>query len=683
MNTQKRNLSLFWFAVLGGMLVLSTILVYHPAWNGGFIWDDDDYVTKNPLLMAPDGLRRIWFSLDSPSQYFPLVYTAFRIERHLWGLNPTGYHWVNILLHAGNALLLWRLLSRLSVPGAYLAAVIFALHPVQVESVAWISERKNVLMACFFLLTLHAWWTFLSSSGRRAGLFYCLALIAYSAALTAKTTACTLPAALLLILWLKDWPINRVRILQVTPFLLLGLAMGLVTVWWERFHVNTRGALFEMGLVERMLVATRGVWFYLGKLIWPSKLTFIYPQWTISTSNPWAFAGLVGGIALCAAVFALRRYTGRGVEVAGMFFVATLSPLLGFIMLYTFRYTYVADHYQYLACIGPIALFAAAVTQLGRMLGNELRLTALIGFVLACSLGFLTWRQASTYSNVETLWRTTIARNPDCWMAYNNLGIALFEKGKVEDAIAQYEKSLHFRPAYAQTHYNLGTALLERGDIDEAIAQCREALRLQRREPDAHVALGNALLAKKDVDGAIDEYRTALELRPNHADAHYNLGNALMKRGEVDSAVHEFEEAIRFQSDLVEAHIQLADVMTQRADWHDAIVHYERTLELIPNSVATCNNLAWILATCPQDSFRNGPRAVELAEKAQRLSDKESPVVLHTLAAAYAEDRRFNEATRVAEQALGSALREGNSALAADLRREIEIYRSGSPYPAP
>src|ERR1700730_16510700 len=195
-----------------------TILVYRPAWNGGFIWDDDDYVTKNALLTAPDGLWRIWFSLDAPSQYFPLVYTTFRMERGLWGLNPAGYHWVNLLLHVANALLLWRLLVGLKIPGAWLGAAIFALHPVQVESVAWITERKNVLMGLFFLLALLAWIKFVEASSSQKWRYYGLALLLYALALFSKTTACTLPAALLLILWLKERRVNWRRLVEIAPF---------------------------------------------------------------------------------------------------------------------------------------------------------------------------------------------------------------------------------------------------------------------------------------------------------------------------------------------------------------------------------------------------------------------------------------------------------------------------------
>jgi len=339
-------------ACLGAVgLGLLTILIYRPAWHGGFIWDDDRYVTHNHLLTAPDGLRRIWFSLDAPSQYFPLAYTVLRIERSLWGLNPTGYHWVNILLHVANALLVWRVLSRLKIPGASLAAAVFAVHPVQVESVAWISELKNVLMGFFFLLTLWMWIEYVDPTKRHRSLFYLGALVFYLLALFAKATACTLPAALLLILWLKKKPIGRRALLEIIPFVVLALGIGMVAVWWEKYHQGTR-VLVSLGPIDRLLIASRAAWFYLSKIFWPSDLTFIYPQWQIDATNPVAYLWLIAAVVFAVMVYYGRRFFGRSVEVAALFFVTTLGPLLGFIMLYTFRYTFVADHYQYLASIG-------------------------------------------------------------------------------------------------------------------------------------------------------------------------------------------------------------------------------------------------------------------------------------------------------------------------------------------
>src|SRR5215469_15971319 len=428
------------FAVV---LAALTIVAYRPAWHGGFLWDDDDYIIKNELLTAPDGWQRIWFSLDSPSQYFPLTYSTFRIEHALWGLNTTGYHWVNLLLHVGNALLVWAVLVRLKVPGAWLAAAVFALHPVQVESVAWITERKNVLMGFFFLLTLLGWIAFVNERTRRPWIFYCLALIFYALALSAKATACTLPAALFLILWLQKKPITMRRLGQIVPFVVLGMGMGLLAVWWERYHQGTNRDVFTfLGPIERILVAGRAVWFYLSKIFWPSNLTFIYPRWNISPANLLDYIWLIASIAACVAIYFIRRYVGRGVEVAAAFFVATLSPVLGFIMLFTFRYTFVADHYQYLACIGPIALASAGAVTLAHAFKQSRGLILSAAICVLAVLGVLTWRQSVMYGDIEALWRVTLARNPGCWMAHTNLGLVLFQKGQFDQAIAHYRAAL-------------------------------------------------------------------------------------------------------------------------------------------------------------------------------------------------------------------------------------------------
>ena len=535
-------------AWLGAAATLAawTIFAYWPAWHGGFIWDDDRYVTHNYLLIAADGLRRIWFSLDAPSQYFPLAYTVLRIERSLWDLNPVGYHWVNILLHLGNALLVWCILARLKVPGAWLAATIFALHPVQVESVGWISELKNVLMGFFFLLTLLTWIEYVDATHKHRRILYVAALVFYLLALSAKATACTLPAALLLVLWLKRRSIGRRALLEIIPFVVLALGIGLVAVWWEKYHQGTR-MLVSLGPVERLLIASRAIWFYLGKIFWPAKLTFIYPQWRIDPTNPIAYLWPIAVAVAVVLIFYGRRFFGRSVEVAALFFVMTLGPLLGFVMLYTFRYTFVADHYQYLASIGPIALASAGLVTLSRLSRTLQRLVGGTSFAILIGLGLLTWRQSATYRDAETLWRTTIAKNPGCWMAYNNLGVVQFEKGNVEDAIEKYQQSLGLHPDYPEAHYNLGSALLQNGYADEAIRHCEEALKIQPNEPDAHIVLGNAFMAKQDVDRAIAHYEQALTLRPEDSNAHYNLGIALQEKGETDRAAREYEKARQYE----------------------------------------------------------------------------------------------------------------------------------------
>jgi len=660
------------------LLTAVTILAYRPAWHGGFLWDDDAYVTNNELLTAPDGLRRIWFSFESPSQYFPLVYTTFRIERALWGLNPAGYHVVNVLLHVVNALLVWRLLARLKVPGAWLAGAIFALHPVQVESVAWITERKNVLMGFFFLLTLLTWIEFLEQQMTRRWRLYLLALVLYALALLSKTTACTLPAALLLILWLQKRAINKERLVQVVPFLILGIAMGLLTVWWERYHQGTRGPLFALGPIERILIASRAVWFYLGKLFWPSNLTFIYPRWMVSPTHLLDYAWLAAGGGACAAIALAKKHVGRSLEVAALYFVATLSPVIGFIMLYTFRYTFVADHYQYLASIGPIALASAGVATLAAAFKESRHFILGAGVCILVALAMLTWRQSTMYADIEALWRTTIARNPDCWMAHNNLGIVLAQKNEIDEAIAHYRKTLEMSPDFADADYNLGSALLQKGEIDAAILHCQRAVTIQPNDPEAQVGLGNALFQKGLIDESIVHYQKALAIRPYYVTAHYNVSSAFLKKGEIDEAIFHCQAALSVQPEHADAHTNLAAALVQKGEIANAIEQYEKALQIAPRSVPALNNLAWIFATYSDPAFRDGTKALELAQEANESSGRSNPVILRTLAAAHANAGQFSKAVEVGQLAL--SLTDWQSALGNALQKDIAGYQAGLPY---
>jgi tetratricopeptide (TPR) repeat protein len=666
------------FAVV---LAAVTIFAYRPAWHGGFLWDDDAYIINNELLTAPDGWQRIWFSLDSPSQYFPFTYSTFRIEHALWGLNTTGYHWVNLLLHVGNALLVWAVLARLKVPGAWLAAAIFALHPVQMESVAWITERKNVLMGFFFLLTLLAWVGFVDEQSRRPWISYCLALIFYLLALSAKATACTLPAALFLILWLGKKPITMRRLVQIIPFVVLGIAMGLLAVWWEHYHQGTNRDLFTfLSPVERILVASRAVWFYLSKIFWPSNLTFIYPRWNISPANLTDYIWLVAGIAACVAIYFNRRYFGRSVEVAAAFFVATLSPVLGFVMLFTFRYTFVADHYQYLACIGPIALASAGIVNLSERFVQYRAVIMSVALLVVASLGILTWRQAATYTDIETLWHTTLAKNPGCWMAHTNLGFVLVQKGKIDEGIAHYRSALQMQPDSWDAEYNLGAALVRKGQVDEAIPHCERAVALRPTDPDAQVSLGDALLRKGRIDDAIDHYQKAMMARPDHFLSRYGLCQALLAKGELDSAIQVCRSALVLWPLDPDCQTALAIALEEKGEPAEAIQHYQKALEVAPESVATLTNLAWLLATSPDASQRNGPKAIELAKQADRLVGGTNTLVLRTLAAAYAENGEFANAIRTARSAMELARMHGEDSLTTDLNQQIALYQLGVPY---
>jgi Flp pilus assembly protein TadD len=588
---------------------------------------------------------------------------------------------VNLLLHVGNALLVWAVLARLGVPGSWLAAAIFALHPVQVESVAWITERKNVLMGFFFLLTLLAWIAFVDKRTRRPWIFYCLALIFYVLALSAKATACTLPAALFLILWLQKKPITMRRLMQIGPFVVLGVGMGLLAVWWERYHQGTNRDVFTfLSPIERILVASRAVWFYLSKIFWPSKLTFIYPRWNISSTDLLDYIWLFSGIAAGVAIYFLRRYVGRSVEVAAAFFVATLSPVLGFIMLFTFRYTFVADHYQYLACIGPVALASAGIVSLSDRFTQYRAFIVSAALLIVASLGTLTWRQAATYTDIETLWRTTLAKNPECWMAHTNIGLVLFQKGQIDDAIAHYRSALQMQPDWWDAEYNLGTALSAKGHVDEAILHCEKAVSMRPTDPDAQVSLANLLVQKRRIDEAIAHYQKAITVRPDDFLARYGLGHALLEKGELESAIQVCRSALLLRPSDADCHTTLAIALEEKGNPAEAIEHYNKALELAPRSIPTLTNLAWLLATSQDPSLRNGPKAVELAKQADRLVGGTNTLVLRTLAAAYAENGEFANAIRTARSAVQLARMHGEDSLMTDLDQQIALYQLGMPY---
>jgi tetratricopeptide (TPR) repeat protein len=541
-------------ALLAVLLVGMVLAAYGPALRAGFIWDDDDYVTENPLLHTPDGFERIWLSMDAPSQYFPLVYTAFRIEYGLWGLDPFGYHLVNVLLHAANALLLWLLLRRLDISGAWFAAAVFALHPVHVESVAWITERKNVMSLFFSLASLLAWLRFIEPRGSSGRYSYAASLIFYALALSSKVTACTLPAAQLLLLWMRGYPIGRRRIAQVMPFFALGVAMGVVITYWERHHIGTVGDRFDISFVESFLIATRATWFYLGKLLWPAQLTFSYPKFAIDPSNPLQYSWAIAGALLLWILWRWRSAVGRAPLAAAIFFVASLSPLLGFIPLFTFWYTYVADHYQYMASIGPIALLSAGATQLLRdRTSLGMRGLASAAALVLVILAILTWNQSRVYENEETLWRDTIAKNPTSWMAQTNLGRYLLREERFEEAADAYGRVFAIRPEAHRAHVGRGRALLELGREREAEEHFEAALALRPGLYGAHQALARLSWERGDRAVAIAHYEAMIEIAPGNPAGHFLMGRALQVSGRPRRALVHYRSALAIDPDHEEA----------------------------------------------------------------------------------------------------------------------------------
>jgi len=581
----------------GVLLVLFVFLAYFRTLHCGFIWDDDAYVTENPLLTAPDGLKRIWFSLDSPSQYFPLTYTMFRLERPFWGLNPMGYHFVNILLHAANAWLVWRVLKRLGVPGAWLAAALFALHPVQVETVAWITERKNLLSLVFFLLALWSWVEFVEDRPKPVWRWYGLALIFYVLALCAKTTACTLPAALLLVLWLKGKSIGRQRLVQMIPFVGVGVGMGLLTMWWERFHQGTQGSYYGLGWMGRLLLASRAVWFYAGKLIWPVNLTFSYPKWTIDADDPMAYVWLLAGGGLCSAIYFARRAIGRSAEVAVAFYVATLAPMLGFIMLATFQYSFVADHYQYVASIGLLALVAAGISIAFKSLaGKRIFLEPALSGILLLVLGILTWRQTAIYRDRQTLWQDTLAKNPNSWIAHDNLGVCFFEAGQLEEAMELFRGSLQLNPNGVVAHNNYSAALQRCGRLDEGEAEARKALELSPKFVPAHINLVKVFQKRGQLNEVAEEYKAILQLVPDSGPGRLGLADTLCQLGRAGEAIPYYRQVLEANPTNSDLQIRLGRALIENGDFGPAETLFSTLRQTHPQNARAVDGLGYALA---------------------------------------------------------------------------------------
>jgi protein O-mannosyl-transferase len=588
--------SLWWTLALILGLALAC---YWPALRGAQVWDDDAHVTK-PALRSLDGLWQIWTDLRATQQYYPLLHSAFWIEHRLWGDATLGYHLANVLLHATAAALLVLGLRRLRVPGAWLAGILFAVHPVCVESVAWISEQKNTLSLVFYLLSALAYLKFDGDRGKpAAGRAYLLASILFVMALLTKTVTATLPAALLLIFWWQRGRLSwRRDAWPLIPWFTLAAASGLFTAWVERTLVGAEGAQFDLSLVQRGLLAGRVVWFYLGKLLWPANLMFVYPHWDARSAAPGWAPYLVAAVLVTAALWLLRRRT-RGPLAAWLFFVGSLFPALGFFNVYPFIFSYVADHFQYLASLGIITLASAGAA---RLLDRSSPAARAAGWGLAAALvaclALLANAQSQTYADQRTLYETTLARNPDCWMAHNNLGLWYKNTGDSEKAVAQYREALRLRPDYAQAHNNLGVWYEDRGELDGAIAHYQEAIRLTRNYAVAQNNLGSALGKMPGrLNEAVEHFREALREQPDFAEAHSNLGNALMRMPDrLNEAIAQHEEALRITPDSAEAHANLGNALSAMPDRLDAaIAQYEASLRLNPGNPEVHNNLGLVL----------------------------------------------------------------------------------------
>ena len=526
------------------LLLFALVLIsYLPALQCGFIWDDDDYVTENPVLRTAAGLWQLWTEPSSLPQYYPLVHTMFWVEFQLWGLEPFGYHLVNILLHATSAVLLWRLLEGLRVPAALLVAALFAVHPVQVESVAWITERKNVLSLVFYLLAAHAWLRWRAAGSSR---LYVVALLAFLAALLSKTVAGSLPAALLLVVWWQDGRLRRREILSTLPMFVMALGFGWLTAYLEQAHVKAAGEPWDLSYVERVLVAGRAAWFYLGEWVWPFGLCFNYTRWEIDAAAVWQYLFPVSGLLLIAALWALRGRIGRGPLVALLLFGGTLVPALGFFAVYPFRYSFVADHFQYHASIGALVLLVVCGRWLAvRLLAETGQKVLAVGLVVLS--GGLTFVQCFAYRDQEALWRDTLLHNPTSLVANTNLGKILWDRSQ---GLPKGEREPLMR---------------------EAIASLELCIDQHTYNYEARNALGVARVQQGDLPAARNQFEQALEIRADYAPAQANLAYVLLEQGDLGEAQRLIDSALEIDPDVPGTHVVAALLFARQQRWQQAL----------------------------------------------------------------------------------------------------------------
>lgn len=702
-----------------GIIALVCAAYLRSVFNG-FIWDDPEHVVNNPLLYDFAGLWQIWTSRGATMHYYPVTFTSFWIEvRYLWGLNPNGFHAVNTLLHAANAVLLWRVLSYLKVPGALAIALIFAVHPVHVESVAWISERKNVLSGLFYFLSLMMYMRFAAARGDawaagvgavrgdRVMQYLVGATVLFVLSILSKTVTCSLPAVILIIIWWKTGRLRWRDVLPTLPMFALGLATAIAAIFFEHDQIGA-GVVYDYSFIERFLIAGRVVWTYAWLLLWPHPLVFFYPDWTVDASAWWQYLFPVSAIALVLTLVMLHRRIGRGPAAAVLMFGGTLVPAMGFVAVFPMTFSFVADHFQYLASIGFITLVVGTIAcHLQR--GPDAARAAGVGVLAAVLLlfGYLTWEQSKVYKNEETLWRHTIEHNPGSTTAHLNLGLILMNRANnpqlapedrealLAGAVQLYERTIELDPNDTKARNNLAQFYMRAGDLATArtyIDAALDAGRAQGREyAVGYNTLGVILLRQ----GQLDEAATALEAAIEHragpyADAHFNLALVQAQRGEIDAAIESYKTAIdiraRSRQPYPGAQYGLAMLLVEQGEYERAAPHLF-TAYLVAPSMAMRYNVVWALATHDHAVLPTNAEVTvsQLAEQvltavsqapAGTSAVSQAHAVLLT-AVAYAHDDRTDEAVQLATEMARGLDQLGDTPEAQHIRTIVATLAAG------
>ena len=595
-----------------GILCLSLLVAisYSPALDAEFIWDDSIFVDE-PLIQQWSGIWSIWLSPSDirEGHYWPVVYSSFWLEHKLWGFEPAGYHAVNVLLHLANCLLVWILMVRLNVTGAWAVAAVFAVHPLHVDSVAWIIERKDLLSALFYVAAVLAWIRFVDN--RRPSL-YCGALILFSLALLSKSIAVTLPVALLIWHAWRRGTVDSADWLRLVPFFSVAI---LITAADLSFYQSREPLDLGYSLIERALIAARALFFYAWKLLWPTELAVIYPHWNVDASDPVSWAFLIGAVAVPAVLWALRRRIGTGSLVGAAYFAVTLAPVLGFVDYGFMQFSFVADRYQYLAGLGVLAVLVAATAHAaGRLEGWSRKAVHAGGAIVLAVLAVQTWSQAQIYRDETTFFEHILSFNPNARDARLNLADALVAEGRFNDSLTAARIAIEQRPGHANTHHVLGRALAGLKRFEEAEDAFSKARELAPRDPSIAHNTGQMFREAGRYEDAIEKFREALEIQPDLAVANGAMGVAL-------NALGRYEEALEATTAAMSQwpHLQQSGDLQQAAgyaawklnDLEKAAHHFQMALEANPNDVEIHLDLGRV--RLEQNRFEQGRRHLRRA----------------------------------------------------------------------
>lgn len=648
------------------LIALATFAAYLPAMRGEPLWDDHSHLTRLEL-QSFNGLYRIWFDLGATQQYYPLLHSAFWLEHRIWGDYAPGYHIINVVLHIAAVVLAYSILARLKVPGALLAAAIFALHPVMVESVAWISEQKNTLSAVFYL---SAMLTYLNFDQSRDRIYYAAAIGLFILGLMTKTVTASLPAALLVIFWWQRGTIVwRRDVAPLIPFFVLGATSGLFTYWVERKLIGAEGASFELTVIQRGLLSGRVIWFYVGKLVWPANLIFSYPRWTIDPTQMWQWSFSIAALMLTAALWAMRK-RWRAPLAGWLFFCGTLFPVLGFLNVYPFVFSYVADHFQYLASLGIIVLAATGIVNVSNFLPASARWVSLaFAILLVAMLGVATFRQSRVYFDALEFYQTIVERNSSSWMAHNNLAMELEDANRQSEAIEHYRTAVRLKPDYVEAHTNLGYALVRNGRIQEGIDEMQAALTLDAEFLPAHYNLGLTFLELGRLAEAIEQFEYIVRRKPDFVGVRTNLGVARIHQGEFTLAMEQFRMALTSDPTDATAQSNLGLLLSERDGLNESLAHLQNAVQLQPNVASFRNNYG--VALHKAGRLRE---AIEQHQEALRLDPNFLQAYMN-LAQALGEADRSDEAIAAARKAIELASANGQAAVVDQVNTWLTHYQ--------